>query len=234
MTVGGDNMLVVIMPEVVAVSVGVISPVSSGIRIESAALAVIYAIVTTLAVRFAIGTCASGQGSAITRYGYGFQVAQQSPFSGRDDGAQHEDVLQSLCYVIRTRLILRSYEVILQLLGYGVIGGSIRFGIFLTLLLLTGKIPQMLPFSEVAWFDAMLTLLLVLPIFQTVNEGIESASGRNIMWLKSSHASQPGVSFQSFCPLGDAGVFEQDHQEQSSKHAHWLIWLLSSWVWRIQ
>ena len=50
MTVGGDNMLVIIMTEVVAFSVGVISPVSSGIRIEPVALAVIYAIVTTLAV----------------------------------------------------------------------------------------------------------------------------------------------------------------------------------------
>ena len=49
MTVGGDNMLVVIMTEVVTLSVGVISPVSSGIRIESAALAVIYAIFTALA-----------------------------------------------------------------------------------------------------------------------------------------------------------------------------------------
>ena len=60
MTVGGDNMLVVVMTEVVTLSVGVISPVSSGIRIESAALAVIYAIVTTLTVRFTMRTGASG------------------------------------------------------------------------------------------------------------------------------------------------------------------------------
>jgi hypothetical protein len=60
MTVGGDNMLIVIMTEVVALSVGVISPVSSGIRIESVTLAVIYAIFTTLAVRFTMMTGTSG------------------------------------------------------------------------------------------------------------------------------------------------------------------------------
>ncbi len=60
MTVSRHYMLVVIMTEVIALSVRVISPVSSGIRIESAALAVIYAIVTTLAGRFTMRTGASG------------------------------------------------------------------------------------------------------------------------------------------------------------------------------
>jgi len=60
MTVSRHYMLVVIMTEVIALSVRVISPVSSGIRIESVALAVIYAIVTTIADRFSVGSGASG------------------------------------------------------------------------------------------------------------------------------------------------------------------------------
>jgi len=66
----------------------------------------------------------------------------------------------------------------------------------------------MLAFPELALVDAMLTRLLVLAIFQSVNKEVESASSRSAEWLKASYTSKSGFGSQLLSPLGYALISE--------------------------
>ena len=126
MALGGHDVLVEGMSEVVAVVVGVIPPVGGGVGVEPVMVAAIDALLPAGAGGGSVGVGGRRQSGAIPRDDQVGGIAQEALFCRGEDGAQEEEILQALEEIVGTGLVWVGFQAGLEFLGDGVeLGASL-------------------------------------------------------------------------------------------------------------
>ncbi len=150
MALGGDDVLVEGMPEVVGVGVGVESPVGSGIGVEAGVVAAVDPLLPAGAGGGTVGVGAGAESGSVAGEDEVVGIAYEASEGGGEDGDVEEEIFEALEEVARTGLLVEGVQAGGQFLGEGVELGESLLGLQVSGFLLGGEVSEVEALSEVA------------------------------------------------------------------------------------